>query len=166
MYAATRRSSLSNLIIALAVLCSPFAYAQTGTGDPSPPLEPRLSPDTDPITLVGITVKDIIESFGAPSAVYAVRGIAEWQDDVVFEYSNIDFYLVNNKVWQISINKALGVNIGNTKAAVLLVLGNTAQDKGSYILQTITGRNWPLQWRFNINNSGKVSSIYLYRMDY
>jgi hypothetical protein len=131
------------------------------------PLNAQTQPpaDIDALKLIGLTIREIIETFGPPNAVYAVRGAEEWQDDVVFEYPGMDFYLSNNKIWQISINKALGINVGNPKAAVLLVLGDTAQDKGAYILQSITGRNWPMEWRFNIN-AGKVSSIYLYRMDF
>ncbi|GMO36393.1 MAG: hypothetical protein Ta2F_12330 [Termitinemataceae bacterium] len=121
--------------------------------------------ETNFISYIGLSVSDIITGFGIPNSVYAVRGQEEWQDDVVFAYKNIDFYIVKDRVWQISINKAIGINLGDPKGAVLLVLGNSAQDNNTHILQTLTGFNWPLQWRFNIK-AGKVSAIYLYRLDY
>ncbi|MDR2841592.1 MAG: hypothetical protein LBV52_00135 [Spirochaetaceae bacterium] len=126
----------------------------------------RQAAELDPIQLIGRTVQEIIESYGAPVSVYSVRGAEDWQDDVVFEYKNLDFYFYKDKVWQISIKRGLGINVGDSRATALLLLGENTQDKGNHILKTLTGMNWPLQWRFSINKSGKVSAIYLYRMDY
>ncbi|GMO53569.1 MAG: hypothetical protein Ta2G_11700 [Termitinemataceae bacterium] len=119
----------------------------------------------DPVSYIGLNITDLYTYFGSPSNVYAVRGIEEWQDDVVFAYPSIDFYVFKNTVWQISIKRALGVNVGDPKGAVLLVLGENALDNGSHILSTLANRNYNMQWRFNISG-GKISTIYLYRMDY
>ncbi|GHU39715.1 hypothetical protein FACS1894190_05510 [Spirochaetia bacterium] len=122
--------------------------------------------EKNPLNFIGRTLKEIITSYGAPDSVYAVRGRETWQDDVVFEYKGVDFYLYKDHVWQVGINKTAAISVGDPKAAVLLVLGESAEDRGSYILNNAAGTTWVLQWRYNINSNGKVSSIYLYRTDY
>ncbi|GMO46334.1 MAG: hypothetical protein Ta2B_27820 [Termitinemataceae bacterium] len=145
---------LKPTLLVVALFCSVSLFAQANSAAAS-----------DPISYIGLTINDLITQFGVPTSVYSVRGMEDWQDDVVFEYKTIDFYIFRNVVWQVSVKAALGINVGDPRAAVLLVMGNKAEDKSSYILQTVTGMSWTLQWRFNIKG-GKVSSIYLYRMDY
>jgi hypothetical protein len=135
--------------------------------EPAEPLwrlkEPRL--EENPINLIGMSVKELFENYGPPAAVYASRGIETWQDDVVFEYTGVDFYIYKDKVWQISLDAGKGVRIGDPKAAGMLVLGEAARDNDNHILGKIPNTSWPLEWRFNIEG-GKISAIYLYRMDY
>jgi hypothetical protein len=119
----------------------------------------------NPVDFIGMSVTELFENFGPPVAVYASRGIEPWQDDVVFEYSGVDFYIYKDKVWQLSLDSGRGINMGDPRAAVLLVLGETARDKNNYIVGRPRNTSWPLEWRFNIEG-GKVSAIYLYRMDY
>jgi hypothetical protein len=119
----------------------------------------------NPVDFIGMNVTELFENFGPPAAVYASRGIETWQDDVVFEYTGIDFYIYKDKVWQLSLDSGKGINMGDPRAAVLLVLGETARDKNSYIVGRLPNTSWPLEWRFNIEG-GKVSAIYLYRVDY
>jgi hypothetical protein len=119
----------------------------------------------NPVDFIGMSVTELFENFGPPAAVYASRGIETWQDDVVFEYSGVDFYIYKDKVWQLSLNAGKGIQTGDPRAAVLLVLGETAKDNGGHILGRLRNASWPLEWRFNIED-GKVSAIYLYRMDY
>lgn len=127
--------------------------------------EPRAEAALDAVSLIGMDVAELIESFGPPDAVYPSRGIEPWQDDVVFEYSGVDFYLYKDKVWQLSLDSGRGISRGDPRAAVLLVLGEAAQDNEKYILGRLRDTSWPLEWRFNIED-GRVSAIYLYRMDY
>ncbi|MDR2096894.1 MAG: hypothetical protein LBP37_00050, partial [Spirochaetaceae bacterium] len=100
-----------------------------------------------------------------PDSVYASRGIEPWQDDVVFEYPGVDFYIYKDKVWQLGLDAGHGISKGDPRAAVMLVLGETARDNEKYILGKLRDTSWPVEWRFNIEG-GKVSAIYLYRMDY
>ncbi|MDR2803776.1 MAG: hypothetical protein LBB22_05765 [Treponema sp.] len=121
--------------------------------------------ETDPVIFIGMSVSELIENFGPPDSVYASRGLESWQDDVVFEYSGVDFYIYKDKVWQLSLENGIGISKGDPRAAVLLVLGESALDKEKYISAKLRDSSWPLEWRFNIEG-GKVSAIYLYRMDY
>jgi hypothetical protein len=127
--------------------------------------EPRAEATIDAVSLIGMDISELVENFGAPDAVYASRGIEPWQDDVVFEYSGVDFYIYKDKVWQLSLDAGYGISKGDPRAAVLLVLGEAAQDNEKYILGRLRDTSWPVEWRFNIEN-GRVSAIYLYRMDY
>jgi hypothetical protein len=113
-----------------------------------------------------MTLPELIERFGTPKTAIAVRGNEQWQDDVVFQYTEGDFYIYRDRVWQVMLSSACGISNRDRKAAVLLVLGNTAEDKGDHILFSISGKSWPLMLRVNLSNSGLVTAIYIYRPDF
>ena len=117
-------------------------------------------------SLVGMKVAELIEQFGPPIAVFTVRGNEVWQDDVVFHYAGADFYIVKDRVWQVKLAAALGINSGDPKQAALLVLGVKAQDRGDHLLMPVSGGDWPLMFRVNINNAGRVAAIFIYRPDF
>jgi hypothetical protein len=142
------------------------AVFSAGSQEMPAPAGTRRPADTeDFVTLLGMGMRDVIAAFGPPVSVYASRGVETWQDDVVFEYPGVDFYIYRDKVWQLYLDEGGGIRKGDPKAAVLLVLGATAQDNGSHIIGPLSHTSWPVEWRFNIDN-GKVSAIYLYRRDY
>jgi len=118
------------------------------------------------ISFIGMTLAELIERFGVPKTVAAARGNEIWQDDVIFRYDDGDFYVYSDRVWQVKFVSALGISNKDSKAAVLRVLGNNADDMGDHALLQISGINWPLMLRVNFNNSGQVSAIYLYRPDF
>jgi len=120
----------------------------------------------DPFSLVGMKVAEVIERFGAPAAVYSARGNEVWQDDVVFRYDSADFYIVKDRVWQVKLATALGINTGDPKQAALLVLGARAEDKGDHLLMAVTGKDWPLVFRVNVNSAGRIAAIFIYRSDF
>jgi hypothetical protein len=126
-------------------------------------VEPRT--EDDAVNFIGMSLAELFENFGQPKAVYSSRGIEVWQDDVVFEYEGVDFYIYKDRVWQVSLDAGNGISKGDPRAAVLLVLGGAARDNENHILGKLPDTSWPLEWRFNIEN-GRVSAIYLYRMDY
>jgi len=130
-----------------------WAQEQTGAGG-------------DPFSLVGMKLTELIDRFGAPAAVYAARGNEVWQDDVVFRYENADFYIAKDRVWQVKLAAALGINSGDPKQAALLVLGTKAQDRGDHLLMPVSGKDWPLVIRVNVNSAGRVAAIFIYRPDF
>jgi hypothetical protein len=132
----------------------------------APPAYKTITDIEDPVALIGLGVGDVLVMFGPPVNVYALRGVEEWQDDVVFEYKNIDFYLYRNRVWQIAPPKINNISVGDPKAVVALVYGDTLNDKGAYIITEIPGRAWKIETRYNIDANGKISAIYIYRTDY
>ncbi|MDR2942417.1 MAG: hypothetical protein LBV17_07495 [Treponema sp.] len=120
----------------------------------------------DPFSLVGMKLAELVERFGPPIAVFAVRGNEIWQDDVVFQYAGADFFIVKDRVWQVKLASALGINSGDPKQAALLALGAKAQDVGDHLLMSLAGKDWPLMFRVNINNTGRVAAIFIYRPDF
>ncbi|AEF83270.1 hypothetical protein [Leadbettera azotonutricia] len=119
----------------------------------------------DPVSFIGLTLRELTGRFGAPQSVYAVRGIEEWQDDVVFVYSDGDFYVFKDRVWQVGIKAAFRIRAGDPKAAALLALGEGVEDRGDHLLYPIAGRSWPLTLRCNFDSSGKTTAIFIYRSD-
>jgi hypothetical protein len=111
-------------------------------------------------------LEELIGRFGPPQAVYAVRGNEEWQDDVVFVYSEGDFYIAKDRVWQVGLKSVYGLSLGDPKAAALLILGEEARDQGDHALRPFAGGAWPLTLRVNFSNTGLVTAIFLYRSDY
>jgi len=118
------------------------------------------------LALVGIGLTELIERFGVPSAVLTARGSEPWQDDVVFQYVKADFFINRDRVWQVKTVSACGISNGDRKTAILSVLGKEVQDKGDHLLLPINGRDWPLMLRVNLNSTGQVSAIYIYRPDF
>ena len=122
--------------------------------------------NNDPLSFVGLRVAEVLERFGSPRAVFAVRGTEVWQDDVVFQYSQGDFYIYGDRVWQIRVNSALGVSVRDPKQAAMLILGEAVQDMGGYLLVQLSNSGWNLMSRININEAGAVSAIFIYRPDF
>jgi len=118
------------------------------------------------LALVGMRLAELVERFGPPKAVFAARGNELWQDDVVFQYAEGDFYIFKDRVWQVRLPSARGISLGDPRAAAVLVLGGSAEDRGDYLLLSLPAKSWPLMFRVNFNSAGRVAAIYLYRSDY
>jgi len=115
---------------------------------------------------IGMMLSDIIEKYGPPRTVAAARGNELWQDDVVFQYTGVDFYIFKDRVWQVKFSTTHDISIGDKKPAVLLIFGEKAEDMEDHVLMAIDGYDWPLMLRVNFNNTENVVSIFLYRPDY
>ena len=120
----------------------------------------------DPLSFVGMSPAELIGRLGPPGMVLAVRGNELWQDDVVFQYAEGDFYIYRDRVWQVKLASLRGISNGDPKAVALLVLGDAARDRGDHVLLPVTGGSWPLMLRVNFNETGLVSAIYIYRPDF
>ena len=77
----------------------------------------------DPAACVGLPLAQVLETFGAPDSVFAVRGPDEWQDDVVFRYKGLELYLFRDHVWQARSDTAQGLRSGDSREAVIALLG-------------------------------------------
>jgi hypothetical protein len=109
---------------------------------------------------------ELIEMFGTPRTVAADRGNEVWQDDVVFQYAEGDFYIFKDRVWQVKLASVFGISLRDSKSVVLLVLGDNVEDRGEYLLLPLPAQGWPLMLRVNFNSAGLVSAIFIYRPDY
>ena len=117
-------------------------------------------------SFIGMTLEELIERFGPPRTVSAARGNETWQDDVIFHYTAVDFFIFRDRVWQVRFASTHNVSTGDSKQNVLRALGSMAEDRGNHVFLPITGRNWPLMLRVNFLGSGQVTSIFLYRTNF
>jgi len=131
-----------------------------GEGDLSPG-----NPQADPAHLIGLELEDLLRHFGFPKSVYAVRGLEEWQDDVVFVYDEGDFYFFRDRVWKVGLKSAYLISSGDPRAAVLLSFKEAVQTGFDYAVFSLHGYNWPIAIRFNFDSAGRVTMIFIYRTD-
>ncbi|GHU87269.1 hypothetical protein FACS189476_02430 [Spirochaetia bacterium] len=122
----------------------------------------------DPSALIGLTLEALLNRFGIPQSVYAVRGLEDWQDDVVFVYQAGDFYVFRDRVWQIGLKSAYGIRVGDPRAAVELALGDKAEVFEDHFLLSLPGKAWPLMLRVNLSGpaGAGVSALFIYRPDF
>jgi hypothetical protein len=120
----------------------------------------------DPVLLIGLTLDTLISRYGAPVSVHAVRGVEEWQDDVVFVYNEWDLSIYMDRVWQVGLKSAYGISLGDPQGTAALVLGEGVRSYEGYLLYALPPRSWPLQMRINLDDRGRVSAIYIYRSDF
>ena len=120
----------------------------------------------DPASFIGLTLTETIRRFGIPKSVYAVRGLEEWQDDVVFVYNEADFYIFKDRVWQAGLKEARGIKVGDPRAVIPLILGfSGAELRENSISYFLNEGAWPLMLRFDFDNAGMVRAIFIYRTD-
>ena len=119
----------------------------------------------DPASFIGLTLAELIRVFGVPNSVFAVRGLEEWQDDVVFAYDESDFCVYRDRVWQVGLREARGVKLGDSKGVVSLVLGPGAQTGGDSVFYPLYEASWPMMLRCDFDEAGRVKAIFIYRTD-
>ena len=120
---------------------------------------------SDPASLIGMTLPDLIKNYGVPKNVYAVRGVEIWQDDVVFVYDRIEFFIYGNRVWQVKVRSAYNIKNGDNRTAVGRIMGEGRNFEG-YTLYQLPGKAWPLMLRINWDTSGRAEGLYIYRSDF
>jgi hypothetical protein len=173
------------LFPAIPVLWAQSAGRDAGQGSPLPAsgagttaLEPAALPAgavpvqaaeilrTDPASLIGLSLENMLSRFGVPQGVYASRGSEAWQDDVVFVYEGGDFYVYRDRVWQIRLKTAYGIRLGDPRPVVSLTLGEEAGDFGDHMVLALPSKGWPLALRVNLDGAGIVTAVYVYRPDF
>jgi hypothetical protein len=125
----------------------------------------------DPSLLLGMDLKQAIDRFGLPDAMYSARGGEAWQDDVVFQYSGgFSLFWYSGRVWQVRLSSAypasaFGVFIGDAPDKIVSLLGQPFMSaEGSYLFN-LPGRNYPIRMRAYVK-AGKVADLYVYRADF
>ena len=117
------------------------------------------------VSYIGLNLTELFRILGTPRSVYAARGIEEWQDDVVFVYDEGDFYIYGDRVWQLGLRAARGINSGDSKGLVQLILGSGAEARGDSVFYPLYEASWPLMLRYDFDDANKVKAIFIYRTD-
>jgi hypothetical protein len=149
-------SAAKRLVLLLVVMAGSSLAAQ----------EQRDLP-VDAENAVGLTLQEVFALYGEPDTVHTVRGVEEWQDDVVFVYTErkIDLYIYKDRVWQVCVQAALGLKKGDRKETALRILAGNVEDKEAYLQYHYPNTVWPKFARFNLDTTGRISVIYVYRPD-
>ena len=153
-----RLSKGRGLLLVFCLWSLPLLHAQSAGG--------LAGGHADPVSLGGMTLDELIRRAGIPRSVYAVRGLEEWQDDVVFVYDQGDFYIYKDRVWQAGLKAARGIKTGDTRSAVSTLLGSNAEARGDSLLYSLNDGPWPLTLRCDFDRAGKVQAIFIYRTDF
>jgi len=145
---------------------------------PQPGTSPPLAPDPataglDLPALVGLTLSEALEKFGAPQQVFCARGPEGWQDDVVFYYpGHLYLFWYQDRVWQARVDehhsegflasRALAMGLGREE--VLAVLGPPMRELGDSLVYHLEDRGYPVRLRLYFRE-GKLADAYCYRGD-
>jgi hypothetical protein len=133
---------------------------------------------TSPVELLGLTPEKAYQKMGTPFEIFPMRGENEWQDDVVFYYSNhVYLFWFKNRVWQFRADKRfegtiLGLKTGLNRKEVNRMLGKPfKKDDSSEIYlnpKNITRyeTGFPVRLKVFYGADNKVSDIYVYRGDF
>ena len=121
--------------------------------------------EDDPASYIGMSLEELLIQFGTPESVYPVRGLEEWQDDVVFVYEEGDFYILKDRVWQVGLKTAYRVNTGDPSTVVYLSFGEAFMAGRDFAVFSLGRQNWPLALRCNFDLAGRVTAIFIYRSD-
>jgi hypothetical protein len=156
---------LKKFLLPLLLFSCASVFGQNPPETPEMAALPPAALLSDPSVLVGTTLPNLIGSYGAPKSVYPVRGLASWQDDVVFVYDYAEFFIYGNRVWQLKLKAAYGITEGDPKAQVSRILGE-GQPFDGYSVFPLPSKVWPLSLRVNWDSSDRVSAVYVYRSDF
>lgn len=139
---------------------------------PLEPLPEALAKlEESPVTLIGMTLQELLVSFGIPVLVAAVRGAEPWQDDIVFTYTGgLSFYIYKNRVWKIKISAEyrkpfMGLLPGSPADIAVSLFGLPKMQDSQYAEWIIPFENWPMRLRILYDANGKITTVFLYRAD-
>ncbi len=124
-----------------------------------------------PIKLIGMTLQELLVTFGVPLSVTAVRGIEPWQDDIVFNYRNgLSFYIYKDRVWKIRISSGyrqpfMGLVLGSSVDMAVTLFGLPKVQDSQYAEWIVPFENWPMRLRALTDADGKIVTLFLYRSD-
>jgi hypothetical protein len=121
--------------------------------------------------LLGTTLEEAFQSFGAPLRVGSTRGEESWQDDVVFEYDDgLSLFWYKDRVWQLRFGPGFravfsDIGMGCAREEIIAVLGKPFYDEDDWILYHFAGQGYPVRLRLFFGEKG-LEDIYIYRGDF
>jgi hypothetical protein len=120
--------------------------------------------------LVGLSLADALDRFGAPQEVLAARGAEPWQDDVVFFYpQHLYLFFYQNRVWQARVDaryegKFLAIGMGASRSEVLAALGAPMKELPESLVYQLEDRGYPVRLRLYFEEDRLVDA-YCFRAD-
>lgn len=127
--------------------------------------------DDDPAALLGISLGDSFQRYGAPLSVGAIRGDSAWQDDVAFVYAEgYALFLYGDRVWQLRFTKPYagslyGLFLGDDAAKALSILGQPYESGPGFLLYRMPFKSYPVRLRLSMQED-RIAEAYLFRADF
>ncbi|GAB1482022.1 type I 3-dehydroquinate dehydratase [Treponema sp.] len=127
---------------------------------------PLAQGGSDPTSWLGSTLEQAFLKFGVPDRLRVARGTEDWQDDVVFVYKDLELFWFKDRVWQVRVQSAYGVQLGDTAETVAALLGEPLHKRDKLLVYQLSGRAWPIRLRLGLDEAGRVLDLYIYRSDF
>ena len=150
----------------------------------------QAAPALDLASLVGLTLPQALDFFGAPEQMFSVRGEEGWQDDVVFYYpSHLYLFWHQNRVWQARVDERYSgiflaegakagtdagaeapkpaariLAMGRSREQVLAVLGPPMREIDGSLVYHLEDRGYPVRLRLYFRD-GQLADAYCFRGD-
>jgi hypothetical protein len=149
-----------------------LAAVAAAAQEPSPAAAPP-SPELDLPALVGLTLPEATQRFGAPEQVFCARGEESWQDDVVFFYAgHLYLFWYQNRVWQARVDEhfagsflaSRALAMHRSREEVLAALGPPMRELGDSLVYHLEDRGYPVRLRLYFRE-GLLADAYCYRGD-
>ena len=121
--------------------------------------------------LIGLTIPEAFDRYGTPARLFSLRGDEEWQDDVVFFYSDyLYLYWFQDRVWQIRYDsrhsgEVAGLKMGQSLDAVSAIIGPPHYGGTGSLFYDLRDSGFPLRLRLAFKD-GRLNDIYIYRSDF
>ena len=159
--------------VCAASFATPAAPTVTAAAPPAAPSANTASPNLpdNPASLLGLTLAQLLATFGTPDTVYPVRGPEAWQDDVVFHYPDgFSFFIFRDRVWQLRLDTTyhgsiFGMFPGDSTDKILAVLGAPDTQTDDTWIYRLPEQGYPVRLRLSIADA-KVEDFYVYRGDF
>jgi len=151
------------LLVALALLCG---------------LSAASADDFDPVSLIGLDLPGAVGVLGLPQRMFAYRGPAESQDNVVFYYPDYRYlFWYKDRVWQVRCDRryagqVLGLSLGMSRDEVEKLSAEAPPPSprqlvpnGDSLYFDLDGGKYPLRVRL-VFSANLLTDLYVYRSDF
>ena len=127
--------------------------------------------DRDPTQLIGMDIRTVLQTLGAPQQMFTVRGVDESEDNVVFFYPDFTYlFWYKDRVWQVRYDRrsaatVFGITLGMTREQVQRANPTPMTSAGDSLYFDLQSAPFPLRVRL-VFAAAVLSDLYLYRSDF
>jgi hypothetical protein len=133
---------------------------------------PAAADPVDPVGILGMQLKPVVDTFGLPQSMFTFRGSDETRDDVVFYYpDHMYLFWYKDRVWQVRFDRRAGavvhgVSLGMSRSEVeAAVPERPLVTSGDSLYFDLDSAGFPVRVRL-VFSGDAVSDIYAYRSDF
>jgi len=137
----------------------------------SNPIQREVVAEWDLLSFIGMNPLEALEILGPPGEIYPYRGREDWQDNVVFFYSDrLYLFWYDNRVWQIRLDGnytglVFDFSMGDSKEKILDSMGKPFARDDRSLIYFLPDKGYPVKMRLFFEEN-RLSDFYLYRGDF